>query len=376
MNDASPRQLPHLPRPLAGKRVIELSQFIAGPTAAQYLADFGAEVIKIESPAGDGVRTLPGNAFGSYYARSFNTGKESRVLNLRDGEDRAALDALLAQSHAFICNLAPGSLAALGLDGPSLRARFPHLVITLISGYGQHDTRTCMDTIAQCESGFAMLNGNEDGSPRLSTSWPVDMFSGLFSGMSCAMAMLDPANDGCLVDLSMMEVAASMMIGPAALAVSEGDALAPPMGNRDRASAPSSIYACRDGHVYILGGLDAYWAKLRPIVGGGEGGIGERIARAAEFDRCVEAWTKPQRLVDVLAHMRELEIPAGAVRTPVDALAAIRALRPRAVTEALPSGEHVPMYPALFDGERVPRSPTPAVGGARRPFANPSSPAH
>jgi crotonobetainyl-CoA:carnitine CoA-transferase CaiB-like acyl-CoA transferase len=359
---------PHLPRPLAGKRVIELSQFIAGPTAAQYLADFGAEVIKIESPAGDGVRTLPGNAFGSYYARSFNTGKASRVLNLRDANDRAALDALLADAHAFICNLAPASLASMGLDGPSLRARFPHLVITLISGYGQQDTRTCMDTIAQCESGFAMLNGNEDGSPRLSTSWPIDMFSGLYAGLSCAMAVLDPSGAGCVVDLSMMEVAAAMMIGPAAIAVGEGDPLSPPMGNRDRASAPSSIYACSDGYLYILGGLDTYWAKLRPLVGGGDGGIRERIARAAEFDACVEAWTKPQRMSDVLALMRELQIPAGAVREPAEALAVIRALRPGAVTQAMPSGEHVPMYPVLFDGLRVPRSATPSVGGARRPL--------
>lgn len=364
---------PHLPRPLAGKRVIELSQFIAGPTAAQYMADFGAEVVKIESPAGDGVRTLPGNAFGSYYARSFNTGKESRVLNLRDANDRAALDVLLADAHAFVCNLAPASLTSMGLDGPTLRKRFPHLVITLISGYGQHDTRPCMDTIAQCESGFAMLNGDEDGSPRLSTSWPIDMFSGLYAGLSCAMAMLDPSREGCVVDLSMMEVAASMMIGPAAIAVSEGAALSPPMGNRDRASAPSSIYACSDGYVYILGGLDTYWAKLRPIVGGDEGGIEERIARAAEFDACIETWTRPQRMADVLALMRDLQIPAGAVREPADALAIIRALRPGAVTHAMASGEHVPMYPVLFDGARVPRTATPTVGGPRRPLTEPSS---
>src|SRR5690606_35187903 len=125
------------------------------------------EVTKVESPQGDGVRTLPGNAFGSYYARSFNTGKRSRVLNLREPGDRAALDAMLAEAHAFICNLAPSSLTGLGLDGPSLRKRFPRLVIALISGYGQQDPRVCMDTIAQCESGFALLNGDEDGSPRL-----------------------------------------------------------------------------------------------------------------------------------------------------------------------------------------------------------------
>lgn len=355
------------PRPLAGKRVVDLSQFIAGPTAAMYLADFGADVTKVESPQGDGARTLPGNTFGSYYARSFNCSKQSRALDLREAANRAVLDTMLADAQAFVCNLAPGSLKGLGLDGPTLRERFPHLVVTLISGYGQHDPRTCMDTVAQCESGFAMLNGNEDGSPRLSTSWPVDTSCGLFAAMSCAMAMLDPGGGGCLIDLSMMEVAASTLLGPAVLAVSEGDALAPPMGNRDRASAPSSIYRCADGFVYILGGLDAYWARLKPLVGcGDDAPIQERIARAAEFDRLVEAWTLPQRRDDVLASMRELQIAAGAVRGPEEAVAMIRAFRPAAVSQALPSGEHVPVFPALFDGRRVPRSAAPHVGGPRR----------
>ncbi|MBE0550548.1 MAG: CoA transferase, partial [Rubrivivax sp.] len=289
------------PRPLHGKRVVDLSQFIAGPTAAMLLADFGAEVTKIESPAGDGARTLPGNGFGSYYARSFNTGKHSRVLDLRDAADRATFDTLLAGADAFVCNLAPPSLKSLGLDGPTLRARFPQLVITLVSGYGQQDDRPCMDTVAQCESGFALLNGDEDGAPRLSTGWPVDMFTGLHAGIACAMAMLDPARGGCLVDVSMMEVAAAMLLGPSVLTMAEGDALAPPAGNRDRASAPSSIYRCADGHVYILGGLQTYWARLHPLVGGPDALIAERIARAAEFDARVEAWTLPQRRDAVLA---------------------------------------------------------------------------
>ena len=366
MSDPSDRRAP---RPLAGKRVIDLSQFIAGPTAAMYLADFGAEVIKIEAPQGDGARTLPGNAFGSYYARSFNCGKQSRVQNLRELVDRATLDELLAQADAFICNLAPDSLKGLGLDGPTLRRQFPRLVVTLISGYGQDDARTCMDTVAQCESGFALLNGNEDGSPRLSTGWPVDMSCGLMAGMSCAMAMLDPANQGCVVDVSMMEVAANLLLGPAALALSEGDALAPPMGNRDRASAPSSIYRCADGHVYILGGLETYWVKLKQFVGCHDNApIAERIARAAEFDAVIEAWTLPQRRDAVLATMRALQIPAGAVRQPHEAIDMIRALRVGAVSQALPSGEHVPMFPVLFNGERLPRSATPHIGGPPRPL--------
>lgn len=364
MSDAAAARLP---RPLAGKRVIDLSQFIAGPTAAMYLADFGADVTKIESPQGDGSRTLPGNAYGSYYARSFNCGKQSRVLDLREPDGRAALDRLLADADAFICNLAPQSLRGLGLDGPTLRERFPRLVVTLISGYGQQDPRPCMDTVAQCEAGFAILNGNEDGSPRLATSWPVDMSCGLMAGMSCAMAMLDPARAGCVIDISMMEVAANILLGPAALALSEGDALPPPMGNRDRASAPSNIYRCADGHVYILGGLDTYWRKLKPLVGcTDDAPIAERIRRAPEFDAMVEAWTSTRQRDDVLALMREMQIPAGAVREPSEALSMIRDLRPGAVSDALASGEHVPSFPALFDGQRVPRTAAPRVGGPRR----------
>jgi crotonobetainyl-CoA:carnitine CoA-transferase CaiB-like acyl-CoA transferase len=310
MSEAGARRLL---RPLAGKRVIDLSQFIAGPSAAMYLADFGAEVVKVEAPHGDGSRTLSGNAFGSYYTRSFNCGKESRVLDLRDAAQRRRLDDWLAEADGFICNLTPASLKSLGLDASTLRAKFPTLVVALISGYGQDDPRPCMDTVAQCESGFALLNADQDGSPRLATGWPVDTACGLVAGMSCAIALLDPQGGGCVIDISMMEVAASLLMGPATLALSEGATLGPPMGNRDRASAPSNIYRCRDGHVYILGGLDTYWLRLKPLVGcDDDATIAERIARA------------------------------------------------------LAGGEHVPTFPALLDGQRLPRQATPAVGGARR----------
>lgn len=364
MSEAGARALP---RPLAGKRVIDLTQFIAGPSAAMYLADFGAEVIKVEPVHGDGSRTLPGNAFGSYYTRTFNCGKESRVLNLRDPVQRQRLDDWLEEADAFVCNLAPGSLKALGLDGPALRVRFPRLVIALISGYGQDDPRPCMDTVAQCGSGFALLNADEDGSPRLSTGWPVDIACGLVAGMSCAMGMLDPRGKGCVIDISMMEVAASTLLGPAALAISEGDALGRPMGNRDRASAPSNIYRCNDGHVYVLGGLDAYWSRLKPLVGcRDDAPIAERIARAPEFDAVLERWTLQRSRDEVLAEMARLQVPAGAVRSPDDALLRVRALRPDAVTRGLASGEHLPTFPALLDGQRPSRTATPKAGGARR----------
>ncbi|MBN9670839.1 CoA transferase [Roseibium aggregatum] len=351
------------PRPLAGRRVVELTQFIAGPTAAQLLADFGADVIKVEPAQGDGSRALPGTEFGSAYFRSFNTSKQSHVIDTGSPEGRVALAALLRDADAFICNLSPRALKRLCLGPGDILHRFPELVATYISGFGQQDDRTCMDTIAQCESGFAWMNGNADGSPRISTSWPVDFYSGLYAALSTAMAMLDSARaSGTVIDLTMMEVASAMLLGPSALLLSEGAQLGPPSGNRDRASAPSGIYECTDGHVYIYGGLDGYWASLRPLVGGEEASIEERMSRAGEFDQMVEHWTRRHSMDQVLSDMNRLGIPAGAVRHPADGIQRIRALRTGGGTQQLENGEHVPSFPALFNGTRIARTRAPEIG--------------
>jgi crotonobetainyl-CoA:carnitine CoA-transferase CaiB-like acyl-CoA transferase len=105
---------------------------------------------------GYGSRDLPGTQFGSADFRFFNTGKTSRILNIGSDTGQAEFAQLFSDANALVCNLAPpGTLRKLGLDGKTLRARRPHLVVTLISGFGQHDNRTFMDTIAQCESDFA-----------------------------------------------------------------------------------------------------------------------------------------------------------------------------------------------------------------------------
>lgn len=351
------------PRPLAGLKVVELAQFIAGPTAAQLLADFGADVIKVEPAAGDGSRALPGTRFGSGYFRCFNTSKTSQIIDLRDAKGLSTLDELLGNADALVCNMAPSTLRRGGIDPQSLASRFPDLVIALVSGFGQHDDRTCMDTIAQCESGFAWLNGDADGAPRVSASWPVDFFSGMYAALATSMAMLDTKKPrGTIIDLSMMEVASAMLLGPTAVLASEGETPAAPTGNRDRAAAPCNIYRCTDGHVYIYGGLDPYWAKLRPVVGGKDATFSERLARADEFDGAVEAWTCLRSRTEVLTELARISVPAGAVRHPVEAIDVIRQARPGAVTTSTPQGEQVPSFPALFSGERIDRRPAPALG--------------
>lgn len=357
-----------VPHALRGKRVIELGQFIAAPACCQLLADFGAEVTKVEPASGDGSRQVASNEFGSIYTRTFNTGKQSCVLDLRDESDRSVLAGILDGADALVMNLAPGSLERLGLSWAQLHGAHPNLIVTTVSGYGSDNTRTCTDMVAQCECGFAALNADADGTPRVSTSWPTDLLSGLYAGIATAMAMLDPdRGEGIHIDISMMEVGLSALLGPAALIAAEGGVPPPPGGNRDRSSAPSNIYRTRDGWAYISAGLDHHWRKLAKLIGGNTDiPFADRFATAEQLDQAVEDWTASQSTDDVLAYMAELAIPAGAVRQPGEAVAAISAVRPGAAFDRLSTGEAVPSFPALFSGMRLKRSPAPALGGPAR----------
>jgi crotonobetainyl-CoA:carnitine CoA-transferase CaiB-like acyl-CoA transferase len=151
------------PQPLRGKHVLDLSQYIAGSVCGQLLADYGAEVIKLELPAGDPSRGLPGNTFGSLYFRYYNSGKSSVTLDLTDDGDRVEFDRLLTWAHALVLNLGARSRRRLGLDAATIHAQLPRLIVTVVSAYGADDDRTCFDSIAQAVSGFAELNADEDG---------------------------------------------------------------------------------------------------------------------------------------------------------------------------------------------------------------------
>jgi crotonobetainyl-CoA:carnitine CoA-transferase CaiB-like acyl-CoA transferase len=340
--------------------VVDLSQYIAGSVCGQTLADFGASVDKVEPAGGDPSRALPGTQFGSVYYRSYNTGKTARVLDLRDPGQRRLLDELLGEADALVMNFGVRTLRSLGLDWATLHERHPHLVVAVVSAYGVDDPRTCFDSIAQAVSGYALANAAEDGRPRISAGYPTDVLSGLYAGMATAMALLDPARaSGVLIDVPMIEVAMSALAGPAMLGAAEEGAFRPGTGNRDAATAPSNVYRCRDGYCYVYAGLDKHWALLRPLVGGPDVPAVDRLADAGRFDEMVEAWTSRHTVAEVDRRMHELGIPAGPVRSPVEALEVAAAERPGAVVSRTPAGEAVPQFPALFSSERIPRRPAP-----------------
>ncbi|MDZ5446367.1 CoA transferase [Micromonospora sp. 4G57] len=348
------------PAPLRGLRVVDLSQYIAGSVCGQLLADFGAEVTKVEPLGGDPSRALTGTAYGSLWFRSYNTGKQSVRLDLRDPDDRARLNELLADAHAVVSNFARRTRERLGLDAATLHRAYPELVVTTVSAYGADDPRTCFDSIAQAVSGFAAVNADEAGRPRISAGYPTDVFCGMYAGFSTAMALLDRPVRGVEIDVPMEEIAMTALAGPAFLSAAEAGTVPRGRGDRDAATCPSGIYPCADGFAYVYAGLDKHWALLRPLVDGPLGALSERLRDPGPFDAAVTAWTSRLCVAEVCKTLDALGVPAGPVLDPVTALAGITARRPGAVVALEADGEAVPQYPVTFNGQRPARTPAPA----------------
>jgi crotonobetainyl-CoA:carnitine CoA-transferase CaiB-like acyl-CoA transferase len=145
--------------PLAGIRVVDLTTVVVGPTATLYLADYGAEIIKVESPSGDLLRTIGGRSKSGQLSGKFthfNRNKRSLVLDLKQERARAALDRLLQTADVFIANVRRAALARLGLAGPALQARYKRLIVCNLEGFrgdGPYHGRPAYDTIIQgCSS--------------------------------------------------------------------------------------------------------------------------------------------------------------------------------------------------------------------------------
>lgn len=348
------------PRPLIGRRIIDLSQYIAGPACAQVLADFGADVLKVEPPAGDPSRHLGQTAHGSVYFRQYNTGKRSVRLDLASEAGRERLEELLAEADALVMNFAARTRRKLALDSERLRQRHPHLVVVCVTAYGIDDDRTALDSVIQAQSGYAALNADEQGEPRVSAGYPTDVFSGLYAGLAAAMALLDPERtDGMEIDVPMIEVAMTALCGTAMLAAAEGAAPAVGRGNRDLATAPSTVFPAADGSVYIYAGLDKHWELMRGVVDGPAASAAERLADPERFESAVEEWTRERPVAEVLEEMARLGIAAAPVENVDDALAALQRDRPGGVVVVDDEGVPIPQFPVTFAGQRVTRIDAP-----------------
>ena len=258
--------------PLAGVRVVEFCQVLAGPYCGMLLADLGAEVIKVEPPEGDMMRQWPPISEGySENFASINRNKRSVVLDLKDPAQKAAARKLILTADVVLENNRPGVMDRLGLGYESFRAERPGLVYCSISAFGQSGPRSGeggFDVTVQAMSGIMSVTGEPDGAP-VKCGVPVsDTGTGLYAAFTIVSVLRRVAGGGAgaHIDASML----GCSLGMAALQTSEyfGTGNDPKkLGSAHPRNAPYQAFKCADGHFVIAAGNNKLWEAVTKVVG-------------------------------------------------------------------------------------------------------------
>jgi len=339
---------------LEGIKVVELGQLIAGPFAAKTLADFGARVIKVEPPkTGDALRQWRKLRDGTsvwWDAQSRN--KESVCIDLRVPDGQALVRELLRDADVLIENFRPGTLEGWGLGWDALHALNPRLIMLSLSGFGQTGPRAQepgFAAVAEAFGGLRYLNG-EPGRPPVRSGVSLgDTIAGMHGAFGVMLALYARdarGGQGQRIDLALYE--ASFNLTESLL--SEYDAFGEvrhPAGGALPGITPSNAYTCACGQaVLIAGNGDSIFKRLMQMIGRRDladdpalANNAGRSQRAAELDAVIDGWTRQRPLDDVLACMRDAEVPASRVYTIADIA-------------------HDPHYAARGNIERI-----PALGG-------------
>jgi crotonobetainyl-CoA:carnitine CoA-transferase CaiB-like acyl-CoA transferase len=247
---------PHARGPLEGVRVLDLSRLVAGNTLTQVLGDFGAEVVKVEPPAGDTLRawqTMGVQTNWKLYARN----KKSLGLELRKPEARALLMRLVPTAAMLVESFRPGTLEAMGLGPEVLLERNPKLAIVRVSGFGQegpYRRRPGFGTLVEGMSGFASFNGFADREPVLPPMYLADTVAGLYGAAAAMMALREVevnGGRGQVIDLPLLDPIFAVL-GPQAANYRLTGRVKPRTGSRSTNAAPRNAYRCKDGRFVCL----------------------------------------------------------------------------------------------------------------------------
>jgi crotonobetainyl-CoA:carnitine CoA-transferase CaiB-like acyl-CoA transferase len=355
---------------LRGLTVLSLEQATTLPYLTYRLACDGARVIRIENPTHPdpnrlvGRQVLPEDGMRSYFLPN-NCGKEAITLNLGEAQGRRILRDLLTalRVDVFACNQRPRSYARLGIDYESLRAVKPDLIWVGVSGFGPEHDEAAYDPILQARAGFMELTGAADGPPTVFGLPMVDLGAGEhgYSEIMKALYLRAVSGEGRRLDLSMFRSAVSWMLTPVMLTGSLSEPLGR-RGNTHQFFAPVSVYATRDGYVYMAIGNDRQWAALsalpafaglaRPAYAANAG----RIADVAALNRALGERFAALETAHAIALLQGAGIPASRVSTIAELLAdplvapgLVRVTDPRSgLTVVLPPPPAGPPAPLTF----------------------------
>lgn len=313
------------PLPLRGIRVLDLSRLAAGNMLTLQLADFGAEVIKVEPPGGDTLRGWKNDEkpiWWKIYARN----KKSICLDLKQFEDVQRLLALVPSAHVLVESFKNGGLERFGLSVDELHRRNPKLVIVRISGWGQtgpYASRPGFGTLIEAFSGFAEKNGFADKPPALPNLGLADMIAGLAGASSTMFALREVevnGGKGQVVDLSLLEPMLAVL-GPDAAIYQQTGRLPRRLGNRADGSAPRNAYTCSDGKWIVLSGSTQSMAeKILTAVGHAELCTDPRFATNAArldnveaLDAVIASFIAARTQEDNLLHFGACQVTAGPI---------------------------------------------------------------
>ena len=317
--------------PLAGIRVLELGSSVAGPFCGRLLADFGAEVIKVEPASGDAVRSMGKRLHGkSLYAASIFRNKRLIVLDLKSERGLELVRGLADKSDILIENFRPGTLERMGLDHERLSARNPGLVMVRISGFGQtgpYSARAGYGVIGEALSGLRSLTGDPDRPPARIAASVTDEVAGLYGAFGAMMALRsrEQTGRGQVVDATLLESAFSL-IEPHVPIYDKLGIIANRAGTRLPDSALNNTFATRDErYIHITAMGDAVFERLAGAIGQSELAADERyrtmVARSANeqsLDETVAAWVRERALDDVVVSLNEAGVPCAPIYTVAD----------------------------------------------------------
>ncbi len=324
--------------PLSDLKVIELARILAGPWAGQTLADLGADVIKVESPAGDDTRRWgppfverKGEKSAAYY-HACNRGKRAVTADFSTSEGQQLVRDLVRDADVVIENFKVGGLAKYGLDYDSLRQINPRLIYCSITGFGQtgpYAHRAGYDYIIQGMSGLMSVTGAPEGQPQKVGVAVTDIFTGVYATTAILAAVHQRARtgQGQQIDMALLDVAVSVMANQAMNYLVGGT---PParIGNAHQNLTPYQVFDCADGYLIIATGNDAQYQRLCTVLGledmASDPALrtnANRLQNRDEMTRRLSEKTRARTRADLLAACEAAGIPAGPINDMAEVFA-------------------------------------------------------
>jgi len=326
-----------MPRALDGIRVLDLTQYEAGPSSTQMLAWLGADVIKVEPPAGEPGRVALSDKRGedSWFFMLLNSCKRGVTLNLKAPRGKAMFEDLVRSSDVVVENMGPGVMERLGLGYEHLRRLNPRIIHASVKGFGSggpYSDYKSFEWIAQAMAGAMSMTGSPDGPPTKAIGGLADTGAGLHTaiGILAAIVQRQVTGVGQQIEVAQQDAVVNLLRIHLRETYVSGKP-APRQGNRSAAAAPSNIYPCSPGgpndYVFIHCATVDMWKSLTRIVGRPELGADpryedrrDRVAFMDEIDTMIEDWTATRPKHEVLSILAGAGVPCGAVLDSTEVL--------------------------------------------------------